>query len=107
MAKPLSVHLMAYTYYECYPLERFGMESVESTAIRWALGCVNSRLAATGSQDAGFTQPRVHLIALLCMQGTYTTEVNFMHVPISIFPAPGHTEMRFNRGLVKFLPALA
>ena len=66
MAKPLSVHLMAYTYYECYPLERFGMESVESTAIRWALGCVNSRLAARGSQEAGFTQPKPRIIAHLC-----------------------------------------
>ena len=35
-------------------------------AIRWALGCVISRPAARGSKEAGFTQPRAHLIAHLC-----------------------------------------
>ena len=39
---------------------------VQSWAIRWALGCVNSRPAAGGSQEAGFTQLRAHLIAQLC-----------------------------------------
>ena len=30
---------------------------------RWALGCVNSCPAARGTQEAGFTQPRAHLLA--------------------------------------------
>ena len=34
--------------------------------IRWALGCVISRPAARGSKEAGFMQPRAHLIAHLC-----------------------------------------
>ena len=29
---------------------------------RWFLGCVNSRPAARGTQAAGFTQPRNHLL---------------------------------------------
>ena len=39
---------------------------VQSSAIRLALGCVNSSPPARESQDAGFTQPRAHLIAELC-----------------------------------------
>ena len=34
--------------------------------IKWALGCVNSHPAAEGSKEAGFTQPRAHLIHHLC-----------------------------------------
>ena len=33
----------------------------------WVLGCVNLPLAARGSQEAGFTQPRAHLTAQLCV----------------------------------------
>ena len=36
---------------------------VQGSAKRWALGCVNLRPVARGSQEAGFTQPRAHLIA--------------------------------------------
>ena len=39
---------------------------VQSWAMRWALGCVNSCPVARGNQEAGFTQPRAHLIAHLC-----------------------------------------
>ena len=35
---------------------------IQSRAIRWPLGCVNSRPTARGIQDAGFTQPRDDLI---------------------------------------------
>ena len=40
---------------------------VQRLAIRWALGCVNPPPGARGSQEAGFTQPRVHLVAHLCI----------------------------------------
>ena len=40
--------------------------AVQSWAFRWALGCVRAPSAATGSQEAGFTQPRAHLKAHLC-----------------------------------------
>ena len=39
---------------------------IQSWAIGWALGCVNSRPMARGSQEAGFTQPRAHLLADPC-----------------------------------------
>ena len=42
------------------------MHTLQSSAIRWVLGCVNSRPTARGIQEAGFTQPRAHLIAHLC-----------------------------------------
>ena len=35
-------------------------------AKEWCLGCVNSRPAARGSQEAGFTQPRDHSFAQPC-----------------------------------------
>ena len=38
---------------------KFGQGSIQGSAKRWALGCVNSRPAARGSQEAGFTQPTV------------------------------------------------
>ena len=40
--------------------------SVRGSAKRWDLGCVNSPPTARGSQEAGFTQPRVHLLADPC-----------------------------------------
>ena len=40
---------------------------VQGSAKRWALGCVKSPTAARGSQEAGFTQPRVRLIAHLSL----------------------------------------
>ena len=39
---------------------------LQSLATVWTLGCANSHPMASGSQDAGFTQPRDHLIAHLC-----------------------------------------
>ena len=39
---------------------------VQGSAKRRALGCVNSPPAARGSQEAGFTQPRDHLLADPC-----------------------------------------
>ena len=36
--------------------------ALQGSAKRWALGCVNSHPAARGSQEAGFTQPRVNLL---------------------------------------------
>ena len=39
---------------------------VQGSAKRLALGCVNSPPAARGSQKAGFTQPRAHLLAKPC-----------------------------------------
>ena len=44
-----------------YNLVKFSCNT--ELGIRWALGYVDSRLAAKGSQEAGFTQPRAHLIA--------------------------------------------
>ena len=38
---------------------------LQSWAIRRALGCVNSRPGARGSQEAEFTQPGAHLMAHL------------------------------------------
>ena len=35
-------------------------------AKRWSLGCMNSHLAARGSKEAGFTQPRDNLLADPC-----------------------------------------
>ena len=43
------------------------LRNIQSWAIRWALGCVNLRPVARGSQEPEFTQPRAHLIAHLCM----------------------------------------
>ena len=40
---------------------------IQNWAIRLALGCVNLRPAARGSQEVGFTQPRAHLSAHLCI----------------------------------------
>ena len=39
---------------------------IQGSARRLALGCVNSCPMARGSKEAGFTQPRDHLIAQLC-----------------------------------------
>ena len=39
---------------------------VQSCAIRRDLGCVNSCPAARGFKEAGFPQPRTHLIAHFC-----------------------------------------
>ena len=44
-----------------------GLGCLERWAIRWALGCVNSRPADSGSQVAVFTQPRTLFITHLCM----------------------------------------
>ena len=40
---------------------------VQGWAKEWSLGCVNSRPAARGSQEAGFTQPRDNSFAQLCI----------------------------------------
>ena len=37
-----------------------------SAGLSWALGCVNSPIFARGSQEAVFTQPRVHSLAHPC-----------------------------------------
>ena len=54
---------------------RFGKREREQVAIRvqgwakvWSLGCVNSRPAARGIQEAGFTQPRDHYLADPCIR---------------------------------------
>ena len=39
---------------------------IQGSAKRRALGCVNSLPAARGGQEAGFTQPRAHLLADPC-----------------------------------------
>ena len=39
---------------------------VQGWAKEWSIGCVNSRPVARGSQEAGFTQPREHLLADPC-----------------------------------------
>ena len=41
---------------------------VQSLAIKWSLGCVNSFPAARGSYEVGFMQPRDHLVAHLCIE---------------------------------------
>ena len=42
---------------------QFSTKDVQSTAKRWALGCVNRRTSDRGSKEAEFTQPRTHLLA--------------------------------------------
>ena len=42
-------------------------EYIQGWAKEWSLGCVNSPPAARESQEAGFTQPRVHFLAHPCM----------------------------------------
>ena len=44
-----------------------------------ALGCVNSRPAARGSQEAGLTQPRAHLIAHFCK---YLRQANLLRTRV-------------------------
>ena len=41
--------------------------TLQGWAKEWSLGCVNSRPAARGSQEAGFTQPRDHSFAQPCI----------------------------------------
>ena len=60
---------------------------IQGSAKRWALGCVNSHPAARGSQVAGFTQPRVPLLADPCTYGqeeeaqiTETDDIPFFRV---------------------------
>ena len=38
-------------------------QTLQTLAKRWALGSVNSHSVARGSEEAGFTQPRAHLLA--------------------------------------------
>ena len=40
--------------------------TLQGSAKRWALGCVNMPPVARGSQEARFTQPRAHLLADPC-----------------------------------------
>ena len=49
--------------------------SLQRWAKEWALGCVNSPIAAGGSQEAGFTQPRAHSFAQPCTWNTLTLEL--------------------------------
>ena len=46
----------------------YNLYHVQGSAKRWALGCVNSPSAARVSQEAGFTQPRAHLLADSCSE---------------------------------------
>ena len=39
---------------------------VQDWAKEWFIGCVTSRPAARGIQEAGFTQPRAHFLADPC-----------------------------------------
>ena len=43
---------------------------IHGLAKRWSLGCVNLLPAARGNQEAGFTQPRDHLLADPCRAST-------------------------------------
>ena len=43
-------------------MEIIGDFYIQGSAKSWPFGCVNSRPATGGSQEAGFTQPREHLI---------------------------------------------
>ena len=43
--------------------------------MRWSLGCVNSLPAARGSQEAGFTQPRVHSFAQPCTENPSYSDI--------------------------------
>ena len=40
-----------------------------------SLGCVNSLPTARVSQEAGFTQPRAHLLAYPCIYATFFPQV--------------------------------
>ena len=40
---------------------------VQGWGKKWSLGCVNSRHAARGSQEVGFTQPRDNSLAQPCI----------------------------------------
>ena len=46
---------------------------IQGSAKRWALGCVNTLPAARQSQEAGITQPRVHLLADPCTYMIYAS----------------------------------
>ena len=60
--------------------------SVQRSAKRWALGCVNSPSAARGSEEAGFTQPRPHLLADPCRsrRSPPLSSRSYPAVPLSI-----------------------
>ena len=47
---------------------------------RWTPGSVNSRPAARGRQEAGFTQPGVNLIAHLCTAGGSRSDIEVLFI---------------------------
>ena len=52
------------------PPDSLGCRFIDRTAgwaLKLTLGCVNSRHAARGCQEAGFMQPRAHSLAHLCI----------------------------------------
>ena len=60
---------------------------IQDWAKEWSLGCVNSRPAARGSEEAGFTQPRVHFLAQTC---TYITGAQCICIDKSRDQGLGH-----------------
>ena len=59
---------LKYDYGPCAPMQwpQYVHVHVQGSAKRWALGCANSPHVARESQEAGFTQPRDHLITDPC-----------------------------------------
>ena len=57
--------------------------NIQGLAKRWALGYSNSPPAARRSQEAGFTQPRYHLLANTCTLYYYNGKpaIRLSHVP--------------------------
>ena len=82
--------------------------AVQSRDVRWALGCVNPRPAARGSQEAGFTQPRDHTLAGPCsfhFQELYPPLIvrsRFRPHPRS--PPPKCTDMQYSLVLSAAVP---
>ena len=66
-----------------YNVYEISFETVQGSAKRRALGCVNSPLVARGSQEVGITQPRDHSLADPC---TLTTTTNPLPSPASSLP---------------------
>ena len=57
--------------------QSFYFAELQGWAKEWSLGCVSSRPAARGSQEAGFTQPRDHSLAQPCISTATVKSVKY------------------------------
>ena len=80
---PLSLILYFNTDILTFSIKK--MEVILGSAKRCALGCLNSPLAARGIDEAGFTQPRNHILADPCTLETinkvpiFPEEISFIY----------------------------